>query len=502
MTDEVIKKWLSNGSHFSKYEVFMNEKKQIAISAIDNNKEIFTALSDRIWEYAELSLKEFKSADDYCKTLASLGFEVEKNVADIPTAFLGKWGEGKPIIGILGEYDALSGLSQVGGSAERCELVKGGCGHGCGHNLLGAGALAAAYGIKEYLKSTGKSGTVIFYGTPGEEGGAGKAFMAKEGIWYDLDAALTWHPFDVNEVSVGTCNSCIQVLYKYKGVASHAAGNPEHGRSALDAVELMNVGVQYLREHTKDDARIHYAIIDGGGASPNVVQPTASVLYMVRSKLVKDALELQARVDKIAEGAALMTETTFERVFIDGCSGTVSNSPLEELAYKNMLEIPFPEYTAEEEALAEKIKATYQSHGTLSIAAQYSKEAKAEIEALTDGGKAALNRFVAPLHRGDHFSPGSTDVGDVSWHTPTVQLYTACFTSGAPGHSWQNVSLGKTSIAHKGMLYAAKALAATAVELYESPKILAAAKAEFKENTKDGYYCPIPKDEYAKAVEI
>lgn len=480
----------------------METKKQIAIDAIEKNESIFTALSDRIWEYAELSLKEFKSAEDYCETLASLGFEVEKNVANIPTAFLGKWGSGRPVIGILGEYDALSGLSQVGGSAERCELVGGGCGHGCGHNMLGAGSLAAAYGIKEYLKSSGKSGTVIFYGTPGEEGGAGKAFMAKEGLWYDLDAALTWHPMDVNEVSVGTCNSCIQVLYKYKGVASHAAGDPEHGRSALDAVELMNVGVQYLREHTKDDARIHYSIIDGGGASPNVVQPTASVLYMVRSKLVSDALELQARVDKIAEGAALMTETTFEKVFIDGCSGTVPNSVLEELMYNNMKSIPLPEYTEEELDYAKKLKATYDSYGVQSIASQYDKAAAEEMQRLCDGGNKAINDFVAPLHRGYHFSPGSTDVGDVSWQTPTAQVYTACFTSGAPGHSWQNVSVGKTSIGHKGMLYGAKIIASAAVELYENPEILEKAKAEFKENTQDGYTCPIPKDEYAKAIEI
>ncbi len=480
----------------------MNTKKQIAIKAIENNESIFTSLSDRIWEYAELSLKEFKSTEDYCKTLESLGFEVERNVAGIPTAFLGKWGSGRPVIAILGEYDALSGLSQVGGATEREELVKGGSGHGCGHNMLGAGSLAAAYGIKEYLKATGREGTVIFYGTPGEEGGAGKAFMAKENLWYNHDAALTWHPGDVNEVSVGTCNSCIQILYKYKGVAAHAAGDPEHGRSALDAVELMNVGVQYLREHTKDDARIHYSIIDGGGASPNVVQPTASVLYMVRSKLVADALELTKRVDKIAEGAALMTETTFEKVFIDGCSGTVPNSVLEELMYKNMKSVPLPEYTESEQEYARKLKSTYDSYGTPSIAAQYDKAAREEIEALTDGGNKAINDFIAPLHRGYHFSPGSTDVGDVSWQTPTVQIYTASFTSGAPGHSWQNVSVGRTSIGHKGMLYAAKVIASAAVELYEAPELLAAAKAEFAENTAAGYTCPIPKDEYAKAIEI
>lgn len=480
----------------------MNSKKQIAVEAIEKNRKIFTDLSDRIWEYAELSLKEFKSTDDYCQTLAALGFEVERNIAGIPTAFLGKWGSGRPVIGILGEYDALSGLSQVGGATEREELVKGGSGHGCGHNMLGAASLAAAYGVKEYLEKSGRRGTVIFYGTPGEEGGAGKAFMAKEGLWHSLDAALTWHPGDVNEVSVGTCNSCIQVLYKYKGIASHAAGDPEHGRSALDAVELMNIGVQYLREHTKDDARIHYAIIDGGGASPNVVQPTASVLYMVRSKLVRDAVALAERVDKIAAGAALMTETSFEKIFIDGCSNTVGNSILEELMYKNMQEIPLPEYTDAELEYAERLKSTYEVYGTPSIAAQYDKGAKALVDSLSDGGKKAINDFVAPLHKGYHFSPGSTDVGDVSWQTPTVQIYTSCFTASSPGHSWQNVSAGRSSIGHKGLIYAAKILAAGAVELYESPELLERARAEFLENAADGYTCPIPENEYAKAIEI
>ena len=476
--------------------------KKIAIEAIENNKEIFCDLSDRIWEYAELSLKEFKSSEDYVKTLSALGFEVEKCVAGIPTAFLGKWGHGKPVIGILGEYDALSGLSQVGGSVQREELIKGGSGHGCGHNMLGAGALAAAYGIKEYLRSTGREGTVIFYGTPGEEGGAGKAFMAKEGLWYDLDCALTWHPSDVNEIEVGTCNSCIQVLYKYKGVASHAAGDPENGRSALDAVELMNVGVQYLREHTKDDARIHYAIIDGGGASPNVVQPTASVLYMVRSKLVRDALSLCERVDKIADGAALMTETSYERVFIDGCSNTVPNHTLEKLCYENMKALPPIEYTAEELEYAKSVKATYTTYGLPSVAAMYDKSAERLVRELTEDNTKPLNDFVAPLYEGYHFSPGSTDVGDVSWQTPAVQVHTTCFVAGAPGHSWQNVSCGKTSIGHKGLIYAAKVIAAAAVDLYENPDILAAAKAEFAEAAADGYTCPIPKDEYAKAIEM
>ena len=480
----------------------MNISKKIAIDAIEKNEKIFTGISDRIWEYAELSLKEFKSADDYSGTLSELGFEVERNVCGIPTAFLGRWGSGKPVIGILGEYDALSGLSQVAGSSVREELVKGGTGHGCGHNMLGAGSLAAAYGIKEYLRESGKEGTVIFFGTPGEEGGAGKAFMARDGVWRDLDCALTWHPSDVNEVSVGTCNSCIQVLYKYKGTASHAAGDPEYGRSALDAVELMNIGVQYLREHTKDDARIHYAMIDGGGFSPNVVQPTASVLYMVRSKQVSEAIDLARRVDKIADGAAMMSETSYEKVFIDGCSGTVPNSVLEQLLYDNMKSLPLPEYTQDEIEYAEAMKATYETHGTPSVAAMYDKNVKDEIDRLTDNGRKALCDFVAPLHKGYHFSPGSTDVGDVSWQTPTAQINTACFILGAPGHSWQNVSVGKTSVGHKGLIYAAKIIAAAAVDLIEKPELLAGAMAEFNKNTQGGYVCPIPENESAKAVEL
>ena len=481
----------------------LKELKRIATCAIDESSSVFCEVSDKIWEYAELSLKEYKSTELYVKVLAELGFEVERNVAGIATAFLGKAGSGRPYIGILGEYDALSGLSQVGGSSEKCELEKGGNGHGCGHNMLGAGALAAAYGVKKYLEATGKSGTVIFFGTPGEEGGAGKAFMAKSELWRELDAALTWHPMDVNEVTTGTCNSCLQVLYKYRGVASHAAGDPEHGRSALDAVELMNTGVQYLREHTKDDARIHYAIIDGGGFSPNVVQPTASVLYMVRSKLVRDVNALLKRVDKIADGAALMTETEYERVFIDGCSGTVPNHALETLLYSNLCEIGVPEYTDEEWEYAKALKATYDTHGAIpSLAASLDALARAEVEKITNGGELAINNFVAPLYTGDCFSPGSTDVGDVSWQTPTAQVYTACFTSGAPGHSWQNVSVGKTSIGHKGLILAGKVIAAAAVELFECPEKIAEAKAEFENRTKGGYVSPIPDGEYAKPVEI
>ena len=337
----------------------MTEEKKAALAAIEARKDQICDVADRIWEYAELSLQEVKSAALYCKVLEQEGFHVEKGISGIDTAFSASFGSGRPVIGILAEYDALSGLSQTAGCTEEKPLVEGGSGHGCGHNILGAGAMAAAFGVKAYLEQNKIEGTVILYGCPGEEGGASKAFMARDGVWKDLDAALTWHPEDVNEVATGSSNACIQTQYKFHGIASHASGAPEKGRSALDAVELMNTGVQYLREHMSDKARIHYAITDAGGCSPNVVQAKASVLYMVRSNHVAEAIELQKRVDKIAQGAALMTETTFEKKFIDGLSDTISNFALERVLYKNYEELGVPSYTEEENAFADALAKTY-----------------------------------------------------------------------------------------------------------------------------------------------
>ncbi|MBQ7714066.1 MAG: amidohydrolase, partial [Oscillospiraceae bacterium] len=349
-------------------------------------------------------------------------------------------------------------------------LVEGGAGHGCGHNLLGAGALAAALGVKHWLEETGRGGAVTLYGCPGEEGGAAKAFMAREGLWRGLDAALTWHPEDCNEVVTGSCNATIQTQYTFRGVASHAAGAPELGRSALDAVELMNVGVQFLREHMPSRARVHYAITDAGGRSANVVQPQAKVLYMVRGVSVAEALALQKRVDKIADGAALMTETACERKFIDGTSDTVTNRALEDVVYRNFAELGVPTYAADELAFAAALRATY-----------------------TDEGGEAMNAALLP-RREDAFNPGSTDVGDVSWLTPTVQCHVAAFPNGCPGHSWQNVSCGATSIGHKAALHAGKVLCASAIDLFSEPSLLASAREEFERRTAGGYVCPIPPE--------
>lgn len=458
---------------------------------IDNHASLLTSLSDKIWEYAELSLLEYKSTAAYVKVLRELGFTVEENLCGIPTAFCGSFGSGAPRIGILAEYDALSGLSQEAWATEHKPLQKDGCGQGCGHNLLGVGSLGAAIAIKEAIASGALQGTVIFYGCPGEEGCAGKSFMARDGMFKDLDAALTWHPGDTNEVSVGTNAACIQVEYSFQGVAAHAAGNPWLGRSALDAAELMNVGVQFLREHMPPKSSIHYSISDTGGLSPNVVQPTASLIYMVRAANVRTAKALLQRVDDIAQGACLMTGTTFTKRQIDGTSDTLSNTVLEEVLYENLKAAPLPVYSEEELSYAAALKATFPSQELPGqITAEHLPTRKFVMEA-TQNGTRAMNDFVMPYYPANPYSCGSTDVGDVSWLTPTAQINTACWPSNAPGHSWQIVSCGKTSIAHKGMMLAAKVLAGAVCDLMEKHELLDKAREEFSSTAAAGYDCPL-----------
>ncbi len=477
----------------------MTDEKRAALAAIEDKADLVSQVADSIWSFAELSLQEEKSAALYCDVLEKEGFTVERGICNIPTAFSASYGSGRPVIGFLAEYDALSGLSQEGGSLTRHQCVDGGNGHGCGHNLLGAGAFAAALGVKAFLEATKTPGTVVLYGCPGEEGGAAKAFMARDGLWYGLDAALTWHPNDANEVLTGSSNSCIQTQYHFTGVAAHAAGDPDRGRSALDAVELMNVGVQFLREHMSDKARIHYAITDAGGRSPNVVQPRASVLYMVRSNHVAEAVELQKRVDKIAEGAALMTETSFEKKFIDGLADTVTNHALERVLYQNFQELGVPTHTAEELAFADQLSATYPGSALVpGVGSQYDLDYADQVRALRKEAGHAMNDFLMPLYQGDAFEPGSTDVGDVSWQCPTAQIHVATWPNGCPGHSWQTVSCGRTDIGHKAALHAGKVLAAAAMDLFTQPALLEEAKAEFQRRTVAGYTCPIP----ANAVPV
>lgn len=465
--------------------------KQELYQIIEEKAQEILGLSDKIWEYAELSMLEHRSTAAYVELLTAEGFQVETNLCGIPTAFSGSFGTGRPRIGILGEYDALSGLSQQAGIAEKKPLQEDGCGQGCGHNLLGAASLGAAIAIKEAIAAGKLPGTVIFYGCPGEEGCAGKTFMARDGLFADLDAAITWHPGDTNEVTTGSNAACIQMAYEFSGTAAHAAGNPWDGRSALDGAEMMNMGVQFLREHMEPKCSIHYSIADAGGISPNVVQPKAKLVYMVRAGTVRKAKALLARVNDIARGAALMSGTTVTWRQLDGTSDTLSNTVLEQLLYDNLQEAPAPEYTLEEWQFAADLRKTYPHEGLPGDNIETNPVLRRQVAALSHKGEKAINDFVVPYYPAYHFSPGSTDVGDVSWLTPTAQFTTATWPSQVPGHSWQVVAVGKSGIAHKGLQYAAKVLAGAAADLMEKPELLKAVREEFNETAAAGYDCPI-----------
>lgn len=464
--------------------------KQSLYLSVDKAAETIQNVSDKIWEYAELSMEETQSAKLYKKVLTDLGFTVEDKIAGVPTAFSGTYGTGKPIIGILAEYDALSGLSQVANVPEKAPLTPNGNGHGCGHNLLGAGSLGAAIAIKDAIEAGTLSGTVVFYGCPGEEGCAGKTFMAREGVFKNLDAALCWHPGDVNEVTTGTCAACLQYEYSFKGISAHAAGDPENGRSALDAAELMNIGTQFLREHISKKASVHYAFSKTGGLSPNVVQAEASLIYMIREENVSKAKTLLARVNEIAQGAALMTGTTVSWKQIDGTSNTVSNTVMEKVIHENMLDAPLPSYTQEEWDYANALKATYSVTALPGQNTEIDKDLWIMVKEKSENGSRALNDFLLSYVPSNVFTPGSTDVGDVSWLTPTAQFTTVTWTSGSPGHSWQNVAIGKSSIAHKGVLFAAKIMAGAAADIMEDPALLQQIKEEFQVSVGP-YDCPL-----------
>ena len=466
-----------------------------AIRVIDEKQALLDDVNDSIWEYAETAFQEFKSMDKLCEALEQEGFKVEKGVGDIPTAFTGTYGHGKPVIGLLGEFDALSGLSQVGGCPEKKALVPGAAGHGCGHNCLGTASLAAAIAVKNYLEHNLQvSGTVIYFGCPGEEGGSGKAFMAREGVFKDLDAAITWHPSSTNNVTSGSSLANYQVKYRFYGTSAHAAGDPHLGRSALDAVELRNVGVQFLREHMIDEARVHYAILDAGGYSPNVVQPYAEVLYLIRSPKNSQVEELYQRVNKIAQGAALMTETRMEMEFIKGCSNTIPNNVLEAQLYENFKEIGVPKYTPEEHEFARQIIAHYEAGpNAMDGAAGTTKAWGKELAEYQAEHGVSLNDFLLSLQSYDKASAGSTDVGDVSWNCPTAQIHVVTTAAKTPGHSWQFTSCNRTSIAHKGVNCAGKVMGATVIDLIENPEIIKKANEEFLERLEgETYKCPIP----------
>ena len=452
--------------------------KQKIFSYLESQKEFLAGVSDSVWDTPETCYEENVSAETVCRALEEAGFTVERNVAGISTAFMGTYGHGKPVIGFLGEFDALSGLSQTAGIAEKCPLVPGGNGHGCGHNLLGAGCLAGAMGMKKYLEETGKEGTVIFYGCPAEEGGSGKAFMARGGAFTELDAAFSWHGSTNNHVTLGTMTGLNSAIFHFNGITAHAGGDPHNGRSALDAVELTSVGANYLREHVTSDVRIHYVIKEGGTA-PNIVPDKASVWYYVRA-LSREAVEdTYRRLVKVAEGAAHMTETELEVEYLGGCYNTLNPVMLTNLTHDVMEEVERPHWTEEELAFAKILNEKSQ---------QYEK-VKAS-GALEDG---PLDTKVSPVLNENGY--GSTDVGDVQHIVPCVQVMTATCNLAAPGHSWQITACAGMSIGMKGMLYGAKVMAATAMKLVDDPKLVDEAKEEFKKQMNGRTYkCPVTEE--------
>ena len=450
----------------------------------------FTALADRIWSLAELRYAERESVRLHTEALDAAGFRVEHALCGIPTAFMAEAGEGGPLIGLLGEYDALSGLNQQSGAllCQPSSDSPGLNGHGCGHHLLGAASHLAALAVHQHLRARGIPGRVRFYGCPAEEGGSGKTFMARAGAFDALDAAICWHPAGHTGVMAQSSLANVQASFVFKGRAAHAAASPHLGRSALDAVELMNVGVNYLREHMPASARVHYAVTDAGGLSPNVVQAHASVLYLVRALDNAQAAELYARVCDIARGAALMSGCQLEIRFDKACSNLLMNDVLNRVMHESLLQLgplrldrPGHDEAARHQGTlgeADIAEAGRSLGQVLRTAAPAVFDGVADLDALPN----------EPMY-------GSTDVGDVSWVTPTTQAWVACYAFGTPFHSWQMVSQGKTAVAHAGMLHAARAMAATAIRLFDEPALLEAARSELlARRGGKPYVCPIPAE--------
>ncbi|WP_099159712.1 M20 family metallopeptidase [Virgibacillus ndiopensis] len=461
-------------------------------SYLETNKDRFKNVSDYIYHHPETRFEEYASSQFLASACEKEGFIVERGVADIDTAFVASYGSGSPVIGFLGEFDALSGLGQVPNKTAYEPWDKN-VGHGCGHNLLGTGAFAAACATKNYLEENDLPGTVKFFGCPGEEGGSGKTFMVREGVFEGVDAALTWHPSPANSIMSLSSLANYQVYFKFKGVASHAANSPHLGRSALDAVELMNIGVNYLREHVIPEARMHYAVTNTGGISPNVVQSDAEVLYLIRAPKVNQVDEIFKRVCKIAEGAALMTETELSIQFEKACSNYIPNRSLEKQLYKNLKKAGIEPPSQDEISFAEKLWSSLtdgekENYLDLMKGFGYSGDGS-EFE-----GK-YVSDTISPYLESNEILAGSTDVSDVSWVVPTAQLTASTSALGTPLHTWQMTTQGISSYAHKGMLRAAEAMSLTAVDLLNNQADLDVVQQEFKAfKDKNPYSCPIPND--------
>ena len=445
--------------------------KRTVASNLQKDYAVYKAVALQIWDFAEVGYKEEKSSALLRKTLREADFAVDSGVAGIPTAFVATYGSGSPVIGILAEFDALPGLAQK--AVPQKEGIDGkDAGHGCGHHLFGTASVAAAIELKKLIESGALKGTLKLFGTPAEEGGSGKVYMVREGLFNGVDAVLHWHPGADNGITMMKALANTSAKFRFNGLSAHASASPERGRSALDAVEAMNYMVNLMREHIPSDARIHYVITNGGKA-PNVVPDFAEVYYYVRHPARDVVRQLFDRVKKAAEGAATGTETKMSYEIIGGTYDLLVNKTLAAVMQKALEQVGGIAYTAEETAFAQALQKSFDAGApAISTAAQ-----------------------VVPLKETDGAGGGSTDVGDVSWNVPTVGLRTATWVPGTPAHSWQAVACGGTEIGTKGMLAAAKTLALTAIDLFTDASLIQKAKEEFAASRSQNFvYKPLLGD--------
>lgn len=459
--------------------------------SIHQYKHLLQSINSQIWSFSEIGYQEFQTVKLLTRTLASYGFKIEKNIAGIATAFKATYGHQKPVIGLLAEYDALSGLSQKADYLKYCPREETHNGHGCGHHLIGTGIVGSALLIKEYIDLHPDCGSIVIFGCPAEENGAGKTYLAGAGVFDQIDVALTWHPSTMNTVMVGSMLANCQYYFRFHGLSSHAGAALEKGRSALDAVELMDIGVNYLREHMEMTDRIHYAITNTGGISPNVVQSEAEVLYLIRSRNNQSVQKLFERVSNIAKGAALMTDTTVDIVFDKAVSNVIPNDTLATLVYNVMQTVPLPQYNTEEKQYINNYRKIigddwYQDLGLIPAFQLDDRQKLCQDHPYGD--------FILPYSPQDVIETASSDMGDVSQIVPLIQLHCACFCLGTQPHSWIQVAQGTSSYAIKGMLYASEVLYQTCIRLFEDTNIILQAKHEQKKRTQNQeYVCPIPK---------
>ncbi|MDZ4748211.1 MAG: amidohydrolase [Saprospiraceae bacterium] len=446
------------------------QREDLALRHIDANTTVYADAAMQIWNFAELGYQEYQSSSLLQKTLKDADFKITVGVAGMPTAFIAEYGSGKPVIGILGEYDALPGLSQALVTEEK-PIAAGEPGHGCGHHLFGVGSAAAAIAVGEWLTKTKTTGTIRYYGAPAEEGGGGKTYMVKEGLFNDVDAVLHWHPSSGNSADAASSLANMSAKFRFYGTSSHAAGAPWFGRSALDGVESMNYMVNMMREHIPVESRIHYVITEGGDA-PNVVPAFAEVFYYCRHPDMDMVRQNFDWIVKAAEGAALGTQTRMDYEVIHGLYNVQPNETLAKLMYKNLNQVGGYTYTQEERAFAEQIQLTLSAPSNLEN-----------------------TNMVMPYKVEEKGSGGSTDVGDVSWVVPTTGMRAATFVPGTIGHSWQAVAAGGTSIGAKGMIVAAKTMALTAIDIFKDPAIAVTAKEELvRRRGTDFKYVPLVGD--------